>query len=104
MGKINFKVIVMNIRRLLLDVDKAIERPSLLEIAKSIEAVDGVEGLAIEVMEVDMETVGMEITIEGEGLDYNAIANAIEKTGAVVHSIDQLLAGKKMVTPVKRVR
>ncbi|HEX5154016.1 MAG TPA: DUF211 domain-containing protein [Parafilimonas sp.] len=94
----------MNIRQLMFDVDKALQRPSLVEIAASVEAVNGVEGLSIMVTEVDMETVGMEITIEGENLSYDALVNAIEKTGAVVHSVDQLIAGKRLITPVRRVR
>lgn len=94
----------MNIRRLLLDVDKSKQNPSLPEIAEEIEKVEGVEGVAIEVNEIDNETVGMNITIEGEQLNYHAIEKAIEKTGAVVHSVDQLLAGKKIIIPSKRER
>lgn len=94
----------MSIRQIMLDVDKALERPSIVEIAEAIEIQDGVEGLSIVVTEVDMETVGMEITIEGDVLDYDGIVTAIEKTGAVVHSLDQVLAGKKMITPARRVR
>lgn len=94
----------MGLRQLLLDVDKAIDRPQLIDIAVAIEKTSGVEGLSIVVNEIDMETLGMEITIEGEDLNYNEIVAAIEKTGAVVHSLDQLLAGKKMITPVRRTR
>jgi len=94
----------MNIRQLLLDVDKARDRPDITDIAAAIEKVPGVEGLSIVVNEIDMETVGMEITIEGEDLNYDEIVAAIEKTGAVVHSLDRILAGKKMITPVHRTR
>lgn len=94
----------MNIRQLMLDVDKAIERPTLIEIAESIDAVTGVEGLSIVVDSIDMETVGLIVTVEGEHLDYDAIILPIEKTGAAVHSLDQLLAGDKVVKPVKRRR
>ena len=94
----------MNLRQVMLDVDKALERPTLIEIAEAIDAVNGVEGLGIVVTEVDMETVGMEITIKGENMDYEALVFAIEKTGAAVHSLDQLLAGKIDIKPVKRVR
>lgn len=87
-----------------MDVDKALERPQIVEISDAIEAVNGVEGLSIVVTEVDMETVGMEITVEGDNLDYEAIRAAIEKTGAVVHSLDQVLAGKRMITPTRRIR
>lgn len=88
----------------MLDVDKALQRPSIIEIAASIEAAGGVEGVSIVVTEVDMETVGMEVTIEGENMQYEEIVNAIEKTGAVVHSIDQVICGKKLITPVRRIR
>ncbi|MGN6214488.1 DUF211 domain-containing protein [Parafilimonas sp.] len=94
----------MGIRQLLLDVDKARDRPEIIEIAIAIENVPCVDGLSIVVNEIDMETVGMEITIEGEDLKYDEIVAAIEKTGAVVHSLDQLLAGKRMITPVHRTR
>lgn len=94
----------MNIRQILLDVDKALERPSVIEIAGAIENVTGVEGVSIVVTEVDMETVGMEITIEGENLKYDDLVNAIEKSGAVVHSVDQVACGKRMITPVRRIR
>lgn len=83
----------MNVRRLVLDVDKAISRPSLVEIANAIDGVANVEAVNITVTEIDMETVGMEITIEGDGLDYEAIATAIGNSGAVVHSIDELVTG-----------
>ncbi|MCL4353468.1 DUF211 domain-containing protein [Patescibacteria group bacterium] len=94
----------MNIRRLLLDVDKALQRPSLLEIGEAISNVKGVEGFNIEVAEIDVETVDMNITIEGQNLDYGKIQTAIENSGAVVHSIDQLGAGERIITPVKQAR
>jgi hypothetical protein len=94
----------MNVRRLVLDVDKAIARPSLIDIAKGIESSPNVEAVNITVTEIDVETVGMDITIEGDGLDYDAIVRAIESTGAVVHSLDQLVSGRRFVEGVKRSR
>jgi hypothetical protein len=94
----------MNIRRLVLDVDKAISRPTLIELAEAIEGVSGIEGLNITVTEIDIETVGMDVTVEGEHLDYPALVKVIEHTGAVVHSIDQLVAGDRLIERVKRER
>jgi hypothetical protein len=94
----------MNIRRLVLDMDKAIARPSLIEVAQAIESVPGVVGYNITVLEIDVETIGTEVTIEGEKLDYEALRKAIEGTGSVVHSIDQLAGGSKMVEWVPRKR
>jgi hypothetical protein len=95
---------MMNIRRLVLDVDKAIARPSLIEIARAIGEAPGVESLNITVTEIDIETVGMDIAVEGQQLDYETLADAIESTGAVVHSIDQLVAGKRLLRYVPRSR
>jgi hypothetical protein len=94
----------MNIRRLVLDVDKAIKRPSLLELAQAIDNSDGVEAFNITVEEIDIETVGMIITVEGENLDYDNIAKAIENTGAAVHSIDQVVAGSRLIECIRRPR
>lgn len=93
-----------NIRRLVLDVDKAIARPQLPEIASAIDAVPGVDAVNITVTEIDVETVGMEVTIQGEMLDYDAIVHAIEGAGAVVHSIDELATGKYLIEKVERSR
>jgi hypothetical protein len=92
------------IRRLVLDVDKATAKPSLLEIAAGIGTVPGVEALNITVTEIDVETIGMDITIEGTGLDHAAIVSAIEATGAVVHSVDQVVAGNRLVERIVRAR
>ena len=94
----------MNIRRLVLDVDKAISRPSMVEIAQVIDGVQGVAGFNITVLEIDVETIGTEVTIEGEHLDYETLRRAIESTGAVVHSIDQLVGGDKLIEWIPRKR
>jgi hypothetical protein len=94
----------MNIRRIVLDVDKAVSRPTLIEITNAIEAVPGVQGLNLTVTEIDIETVGTNVTVEGEHLDYDALVKAIESTGAVVHSIDQIVSGKQIVEMVSRKR
>jgi hypothetical protein len=94
----------MNIRRLVLDVDKAIAKPSIPDLAEAISAVAGVEALNVTVTEIDIETVGFNVTIEGQNLSYESIVRAIEHTGAVVHSIDQLVAGERLVEEVRRGR
>lgn len=94
----------MNIRQLLLDVDKAVARPSLLEIAQALDGCRGVEGVNITVGEIDIETVGMNVTIEGENMDYDEITKAIESTGAVVHSLDEIAIGSRIVPRIPRVR
>jgi hypothetical protein len=94
----------MNIRRLALDVDKAVARPDLITVAAAMEAVGGVQGVNITVTEIDLETVGMEVTVEGEQIDYEALTRAIEGVGAVINSIDQIVVGSRMVEWVQRER
>lgn len=94
----------MNIRQLLLDVDKAVARPSLIEIATAIDACRGVEALNITVEEIDIETVGMNVTIEGDNMDFEEITKAIESTGAVVHSLDEIAIGVRIIPRIARVR
>ena len=94
----------MNIRQLLLDVDKAVARPSLLEIAEAIDKCHGVEAVNITVGEIDIETVGMNVTIEGENMNFDEIEKAIESTGAVVHSLDEIAIGDRIIPRIQRVR
>lgn len=94
----------MNIKRLVLDVDKAIARPTLLELAQAIAQVNGVEGFNIAVMEIDTETVGTEVTVEGNDIGYDQLVRAIESIGAVVHGIDEIAGGSKLIENVKRKR
>jgi uncharacterized protein len=94
----------MNIRRLLFDVDKALSRPSVMAIVNAIEGSPNVYGINVTVTEINTETVGMEITVEGDHLDYEALVKAIDSTGAVVHSVDEVVSGDKIVERVSRKR
>jgi len=94
----------MNIRRLVLDVDKARSQPNVVEIANAIEESTNVQAVNVTVTEIDMETVGMEITVEGEHLDYQALVKAIDSTGAVVHSIDEISSGERIIENISRKR
>ena len=95
---------MMNIRRMQLDVDKAVARPDLLELAEAIDAVSGVEAINITVTEIDIETVGMEVTVEGESIDAAQLVRAIEKAGAAVHSVDEVVVGSRIIERVPRTR
>lgn len=94
----------MNIRRLLFDVDKALARPSLLEIAAAVDRCAGVKAFNIAVGDIDVETLDMNLTIEGDNLDYDEIVNSIEATGAVVHGLEQIAVGTHIIERVERAR
>lgn len=94
----------LRVRRIVIDVDKALRTPTLVEIAAAIHRCRGVAASNITVTEVDQETVGTNITIAGDGLDYDEIMRSIESSGAVVHSLDQLVCGDQVLEHVPRAR
>lgn len=94
----------LNIRRVVMDVDKALRIPSLIEIGEAINRCPGVQAFNITVTEVDQETVGTSITVEGDNIDYEELVRVIESSGAVVHSLDELVCGERIIDYVPRVR
>ncbi|MFD2031424.1 DUF211 domain-containing protein [Ancylobacter dichloromethanicus] len=64
----------------------------------------GVEAVNLTVEEIDIETVGMNVTIEGDNMDFDEITKAIESTGAVVHSLDEIAIGARIIPRIARVR
>lgn len=92
----------MSVRRVVLDVDKGLNRPTLLELAEAIEEVPGVEAVNVSVTEMDMETMGTIITVEGTSIDYNLLIEHIEETGSVIHSVDEIAVGKKLIESIRR--
>lgn len=94
----------MSVRRLSLDVDKVIDRPDMIALARALEQVPGVDAVNITVTEIDIETVGTDVTVEGDDIDTDALFAAIEDVGAVLHSIDEVVAGTRIIEHVKRSR
>ncbi|MHA1638317.1 MAG: DUF211 domain-containing protein [Candidatus Thorarchaeota archaeon] len=59
-----------------------------------------VSGLNISLKEVDQNTESITITVEGDDLRYDTIKEILEQAGAVIHSIDQVVAGRRFVEEV----
>ena len=87
------------IRRIVLDVLKP-HSPRLTDLALMLTRVDTVSGLNISLKEVDQNTESITITIEGDDLRYDSIKEMLEQAGAVIHSIDQVVAGRIIVEEV----
>ncbi|MFQ6062338.1 MAG: DUF211 domain-containing protein [Methanosarcinales archaeon] len=88
------------IKRLVLDVLKP-HHPSILEIAKDLSNLRGINGVNLSLYEVDQQTENIKITIEGDNIKYDLVKEVIEDLGAVIHSIDEVAAGKKLVEEVQ---
>jgi uncharacterized protein len=94
----------MQIRAVRLDVDWARSGPGIEEISEAVSAADGVAAGNITINEMDVETIGSDIAVEGEGIDLGELIAAIERVGAVVRSVDQINFGDRLVPYAPRVR
>lgn len=92
------------IRRIAMDVDKIIDRPAMVPLAQALAAVPGVQAVNVTVTEIDIETVGTDVTVEGDDIDTDALFAAVERVGAVLHSVDEVVAGDRIIERVTRRR
>jgi hypothetical protein len=88
-----------NIKRIILDVLKP-HAPTIIEVAESLGKLEGISGVNISLEEVDTETDSIKITIEGNNINYETVKKEISECGAVIHSIDGVSAGMKIVDEV----
>ena len=87
------------IRRLVLDVLKPHE-PSNIILAKVLSELEFVDGVNLSLYEIDQNTENVKITIVGNDMDFEEIKRTIERLGGVIHSVDEIVAGKKIVETV----
>ncbi|MHA1906910.1 MAG: DUF211 domain-containing protein [Candidatus Thorarchaeota archaeon] len=87
------------IRRIVLDVLKP-HTPRLTDLALMISRDPQVDGVNISLKEVDQNTESIAVTLEGDNLNYESIKEILEQAGAVIHSIDQVVAGKELIEEV----
>ncbi len=85
------------LRRLVLDILKPLKGVSIIDVAREVAAIPGIEGVNVTVQEIDVETVTLSMTIEGSEIDFDAVKEKLEELGCIIHSIDQVVAGAKMV-------
>jgi hypothetical protein len=88
-----------SIKRIILDVLKP-HSPSIIEVAERIANLEGISGVNISLEEVDAETDSIKITIEGNNIDYSRVKKEISECGAVIHSVDGVSAGLKIIDEV----
>ena len=88
------------VKRLVLDVLKPHE-PPLPELAARLSSMEGVDGVNISLVEIDQDTESVKITIEGKSINLNHVETTMKDCGAVIHSIDEVAVGKKLVEKVQ---
>ncbi len=84
------------VRRLVLDTLKPHE-PSIIELAKSLSKLPGVEAVNISIYEIDRKVENAKITIEGSDISFEEASQIILEAGGAIHSIDEVVAGKIII-------
>lgn len=88
-----------NVRRLVLDVLKP-HSPYMLEIAKQLADLDGVDGVDMSLIEMDQKVENVKITCEGDSVDYDNVEKVIKANGATIHSVDKISVGTTLIEEV----
>lgn len=84
------------ILRLVLDVLKP-HQPTMLTIADKLGDLEGVHGVDITLLEIDSKVENIKVTIEGDDIDFQAVAEVVQDAGGSVHSIDKVSTGSELV-------
>ncbi|MFO7918952.1 MAG: DUF211 domain-containing protein [Anaerolineae bacterium] len=84
------------LRRIVLDVLKP-HNPSIIELAQELAALPHVDGVNVNIYEMDRNVENAKVTLEGDDLNYQSILGVIQTAGGTVHSIDEVVAGKMLI-------
>ncbi len=77
------------VKRLVLDVLKP-HQPNVLEFARAIASADSQCRVRVTVLEVDENTETLQVVVEGDRIDFEAIQSSIGELGGSLHSIDEV--------------
>ena len=81
------------IKNIVLDVLKP-HSPPLPEFATFISKLDGVNKVDINLVEINEKTESLKVTLNGSNIKFYALKELMKKCGAVIHSVDQVMAEK----------
>ena len=84
------------IKKLVLDVLKPLD-PSIIDMATEIASLSGVDSVSITSIEIDRNTESVKVLVEGNDIRLEKVKTAIERLGGVIHSIDEVVAGRMEV-------
>ncbi len=80
---------MISVKRVVLDVLKP-HHPNALEFSHSIAEVGPDYRVLLTVLEVDENTETLQVVVEGDAIDFEAIQTAISNLGGSLHSIDEV--------------
>jgi hypothetical protein len=84
------------LRRLVLDVLKPHE-PDIIVLSSKIADLDGISAVNTNIVEIDKRVENAKITVVGDDIAFGIVKALIEDLGGTIHSIDEVVAGAKIV-------
>lgn len=80
---------MVKVKKMVLDVLKP-HQPNALEFCQVIAAVGEDYRVCLTVLEVDEKTESLQLVIEGNDIDFEALLEALKNLGGSLHSIDEV--------------
>jgi len=77
--------------KLVLDILKP-HAPPLIEFARELAMLKGLQRVDASIMEVDADTDTVKLVVEGTNINVAQLEESIRKMGAALHSVDQVVA------------
>ena len=88
----------VHIRRILFDALKPRET-SIIDLSQALCSVEGVEECGIVVVDVDVKTETVKVTIRGPSVDYEAISKIMEEQAVSIKGVDEIDVVKVKPSP-----
>jgi hypothetical protein len=80
---------MVKVKKLILDILKP-HQPNALEFSQVIAAAGDDYRVHVTVLEVDERTESLQLVIEGNNIDFDALHQAVNDLGGSLHSIDEV--------------
>ena len=88
------------VRRLVLDV-RTPHQPTMLVLADKLGDLEGIHGVDITLIEIDNKVENIKMTLEGDDVDFQDVAEVVQDAGGSIHSIDKVPSGKRIIDEVE---
>ena len=80
---------MISVKRVVLDILKP-HHPNALEFSRALAEVGPDYRVCLSVIEVDENTETLQVVVEGNAIDFEAVQTAIDSLGGSLHSIDEV--------------
>jgi hypothetical protein len=88
----------LKINRIVLDVMSPAQQ-SMVDLVETLNKIEGISQVDITLQELEKNVEDFKVTLDGYGLDYERIREALKDFGAVIRNVDSITSAKQYVPP-----